>query len=59
MNLLKSKCFPWHTHYHLTHLTLLSVLSEVQGGDHILIILISCLAQGLGFSKYSTNIFEL
>ena len=59
MNLLKSKCFLWHTHYHLTHLTLLSVLSEVQGGDHILIILVSCLAQGLGFSKYSTNIFEL
>ena len=42
MNLLKSKCFPTHAHYHLTHLTLLSVLSEVQSGDHILIILVSC-----------------
>ena len=59
MSLLKSKCSPTHTHYHLTHLTLLSVLSEVQSGDHILIILVSCLAQDLGFSKYSTNIFEL
>ena len=50
---------PTNVIYHLTGLTLLSVLSEVQGGDHILIILVSCLAQGLGFSKYSTNIFEL